>query len=484
MSVAPHRPGTGDATASPSGQPAEAPPAFKASNREIFVWGTSQATNGLIESLGANITPFFNTALGLNAGLIGVATVIPRILDALTDPLMGHISDNTHTRWGRRRPYIFAGAFITAFFIAAMWWASPAWSQGSLFVWLALGLLLFGVANTIIQTPLGALGLELTDDYHQRTKVQSVKFFFGALMGLGIPWIYWLALRPVWGGEIQGFRAVYFLVALLIIALGVLPAIFCKERFQRSNEKPVSVWSDLLLALRNPYFRRIIYVRLSNAMGAIVFGGMNFYINVYYICQGDKSLAMKIGGIGGTVYSILSFGMIAVMPQIGRTIGKRRAMLTGFGLQLVLAFIQPWIQTPDRPYLQLVGVVLAVPAGLMANIFVSSFMPDVCDLGELQNGRRMEGTYGAVAGFLGKVEGTLLAVVVGFMINLSGFDPSIPHQSVEVQSNVRWLAYIPNYIFSILTFWFAWRFKVDHKLMAETRTMLNARHEAEQNSPS
>lgn len=453
-------------------------PVHTASEREIFLWATSQVTHTLIGSVNNHITPVFNTVLGLNATLVSLAAVIPRVLDAWTDPLMGHLSDRTRTRWGRRRPYIFIGAFLTAFTMAAIWWASPQWSQNGLFLWLALTLLAFGIANTVIQTPLEALGYELTDDYHQRTKVQTVKFFMGAVVGLGLPWLHWLALRPFWGGELEGFRGVYALVGALVIGVGLLPAIFCRERFQRAAEQPGRIRDGLRLALANPHFRQLIYIRLTNAFGATVFGGMTFYINVYYICQGDRDLAMKIAGIGGTVFSVLSFALLFAMPWLGRTIGKHTCLRIGIVLQLVLACIQPLIQTPAAPYLQLVGTVLAIPAGLMFNIFVSSFMPDVCDLGELQSGRRMEGTYSAVMGFLTKLEYTILTVVVGLLITWSGFMPALPAQPAFVQDRLRWFAYVPNFIVTVVTCWLVFRFQVNHLLMADVRAQLDARRTA------
>ncbi len=447
----------------------------QASNREIFAWSTGAVTNSFFQSLNANLTPFFNTTLGMNAGLIGIATAIPRLFDAFTDPVMGHISDNTHTRWGRRRPFIFLGAILCALFVALLWWAQPGWSQSAMFIWLMALMILLSIGTTIYSIPMEALGYELTDDYNQRTKIQTVKFFFAAVVGLGVPWIYWLTLRPVWGGEVAGFRWVYFIVALLIIVFGIIPAVFCKERFQRSNKTKENIREGLMETLRNPYFRQIIYIRLSNVLGFTVFSGMGFYINYYYICQGDKDLATKIGGINGTFYGVLSFGFLFLIPWIGRTIGKRTSMLTGLALQFLGALLNPIIQTPALPYLQLIGTALAVPSGLMTNIFVSSFMPDVCDLGERQTGRRMEGTYSAVAGFLSKIEYTALAVVVGFLISFSGVVPGAVVQTEEVQNNIRWLAYVPSIFFGAVTLWLGFRFKVDQKLMEETRAILDAR---------
>jgi GPH family glycoside/pentoside/hexuronide:cation symporter len=455
-------------------------PVHQATNREIYAWSTVAVPTSFFNSLNANLTPFFNTALGMNAGLIGVAMIIPRIIDAVIDPFLGNLSDNTSTRWGRRRPYIFIGAILTALCVALIWWAQPGWSQAALFIWLVVVLSLFGIASSVYAVPTEALGFELTDDYNQRTKIQTVKFFFASAIGLAVPWIYWLTLRPVWGGEIAGFRWVYFFVALLIIAFGIVPAVFCRERFKRQaiGEQP-RIRESLREALNNPYFRQIIYIRIANACGMTVFGGMNFYINYYYICQGDKDLATKIGGIGGTLYSTLSFGFLLIIPWLGRTLGKRTALITGLALQLLGALLNPFIQTPAMPYLQMIGVVLAVPAGLMANVFISSFMPDVCDLGERQSGRRMEGTYSAVMGFLTKVEATLLGVVVGLLITFTGLVSGATSQSIEVQNNIRWMAYIPYIAFATLTLWLGFRFKVDAKLMQETRAILDARRAAD-----
>jgi GPH family glycoside/pentoside/hexuronide:cation symporter len=145
-----------------------------------------------------------NISLGLSAFWLGTIMIIPRLWDAVSDPIVGHLSDNTRTSWGRRRPFIFVGAIAVAVSFVAMWWvprgdAVEAWfSSEAAYNWFQLlfilgGLLVFFTACTIFEIPHGALGMEMSSDYHERTKLFSAKSFLGNLFAMGTPWLIALA---------------------------------------------------------------------------------------------------------------------------------------------------------------------------------------------------------------------------------------------------------------------------------------------------
>ena len=151
--------------------------------------------------------PIYNLILGVNPTLLGIALFIPRIWDAVLDPLMGSISDNTRSRWGRRKPYMLAGGLLTALAVGLLCFFPRGmherlgegvmfgFSHGDLFYagYLMVMSMLFYTVMTVFAVPYGALTMELTSDYADRTRVMSFRTFFTYGSGLLIGWLYAIA---------------------------------------------------------------------------------------------------------------------------------------------------------------------------------------------------------------------------------------------------------------------------------------------------
>ena len=159
------------------------------------VYGVGAFVNNLLAAAIGGMVIVLNLGLGMNPALVGLLSALPRLTDAITDPLMGYVSDNTRSRWGRRRPYIFCGA-IAAGVIFALLWQLPSGQTESFYFWYFLvGSLFFYLAYTVFATPWVALGYELTPDYHERTRLMGVQNFIGQLAYLLSPWF--LFVMPV-----------------------------------------------------------------------------------------------------------------------------------------------------------------------------------------------------------------------------------------------------------------------------------------------
>ena len=112
------------------------------------------------------VLPIFNIGLGVDAVKLGFAIGLPRFLDAISDPIIGHISDNARTRWGRRRPFIFCAALLVGLLIGVLFSPNPQWSKDALFWWFLIWGALFYLAYAVFVIPYSALGLEITSDYN------------------------------------------------------------------------------------------------------------------------------------------------------------------------------------------------------------------------------------------------------------------------------------------------------------------------------
>ena len=162
----------------------------RVSTGQKVAWGIGGVADTLMaNTLNQLVMPIYNVGLGVDARLVGIALGALRLLDAFTDPFMGNLSDNTRSRWGRRRPYIFAGAILGAVLYAMIWMPPSSLGETGLFVYLLVVSTLFFVAYTIFSIPFGALVFEMTPDTHERTRIISCRTFFLGAALIAIPWL-------------------------------------------------------------------------------------------------------------------------------------------------------------------------------------------------------------------------------------------------------------------------------------------------------
>ena len=158
---------------------------------EAVGWGIG----GFAENMMANgvvvlALSIYNIGMGVSAVWIGWALSIPRIFDTIANPLMGNWSDNTRTRLGRRHPWIIAGVFTTALTYFLIWRPPLAWNTEGKFVWFAIFTTIFFIGYDFYAISYNALGIELTDGYNERTRIQSFRSFFILISNAGMAWLY------------------------------------------------------------------------------------------------------------------------------------------------------------------------------------------------------------------------------------------------------------------------------------------------------
>ena len=245
-----------------------------------------------------------NISLGLSAFWLGTIMIIPRLWDAVSDPVMGHLSDNTRSRWGRRRPYILFGGIAVALSFIAMWWVPRGDEVMAMFPseaaynWFQLAfilgaLLLFFTACTMFEIPHGALGMEMSSDYHERTRLFSAKSFMGNLFAMGTPWLFKLAGLAIIcgpGGDlIDGMRTISLFIAALIIPLSIWwffalrePGFEAAKRQEKAN-----FWKNMRTALSNKTFLQLIGIIFALTMAFDIVTLFAFYITIFYLYGGD-----------------------------------------------------------------------------------------------------------------------------------------------------------------------------------------------------
>lgn len=319
-------------------------------------WGAGGlADNFIMNALGVLVMPIYNIALGMDPIKLGLAMFIPRIADAVTDPLMGSISDNTRTRWGRRRPYIVIGAILSAVLLPLLW-MPPFASENGMFIYLLVMASIYSLTYTLFVVPYTALGYELTDDYDERTRVLAWRMYIGLLGSLTVPWLYKLCLLPVFNGDaVLGARVVSLVLALIIVITGLLPVLACRERSSVQRQEKVKFTKALAYTTRNRPFLLLLASYIIIICGLFTCSALGLYVNIYYVCGGDKAVAAKIGGIAGTIMALTSYISLPLVTWVSTRWGKRHAMMMGLVFAIVGIASLWWTMTPQMPYLQLIS---------------------------------------------------------------------------------------------------------------------------------
>lgn len=325
---------------------------------------------------------FLVTAFGMDPWLAGLLGGLPRIFDALTDPIMGFISDNTKSKWGRRRPYIFVGAVLSGILFALLFQMSEDNSVMFNFWYFLLMSLLFLVGNTMYATPLVGLGYEMTTDYNERTRLMAFANTVGQIAWMLVPWFWVVIADPtvfpiseetlrsigelgLTGDELQkitteklqgtGVRKLSLLVGLVCIVLGILPAIFCKglDAGKMENRKEIGLktlssnFKELGQGIKE-VFKNKPFMKLCGAT-FLVFNGFqivasfSFFIIVFYIYNGDYGLASTWPAWFASLTAIITaFMVIPIVSRIANKWGKRKAFIISTVISIVGYCLKWW----------------------------------------------------------------------------------------------------------------------------------------------
>ena len=373
--------------------------------------------------------PIFQIFLGLNPALFGLAMTIPRIWDAFTDPLMGRISDRTKSRYGRRRPYVFLGSIAVALSFLTIWMVPQNMSEMGTFLWLTVTSVLFFTAFTVYSVPFNALVYEQTPDYHERTRLM---FYFALFYNIGNLCVNWYVPATNWSGfenSLVGARWIAFGLALIVFfGMGILPAIFGKERFyevaQKENKKIGFMKAIGQAASSKPMMGLVGIVFALNFCGTIA-GSIAMYIVIYYVKAGDVAGGLVLNAWNGTGFAIVGFLGIFVLRSLALRFGKRRAMLFVLALTAIGGISKWYIFTPDYPHLLLLDAVLNGPVWVSLGVIVPSMIADLCDWDEYKFGERREGIISSVFTWITKFGTSFTFLVSGVALHFSGFDEAL-----------------------------------------------------------
>ncbi|WP_179375069.1 MFS transporter [Winogradskyella wichelsiae] len=388
--------------------------------------------------------------LGFPGWMWGVVSLAPRIFDAITDPIMGYISDNTKSRWGRRRQYVFIGAIIMGVAFIIMWQLFRENSLDYNFWYFLLTSFMFYLGLTIFSVPYVAMGYEMSDDFHERTSIMAVSQWIGQWAWVIAPWFWVIMYDPEWYPTADvAVRELAVWVGIIFAICAMVPAIFIKSRstvnenYSALTIKNIGgslkeIGDNFVEAFKSEPFKKLCFATffVFNAFNTVA--SFTFFIIVYYLFNGDAAAAgiwpTLFGSIGALVTTFL---VIPIVAKMSKVLGKKQAFMVSQGIS-VIGYIMLWfLFIPGKPYLFL----FALPffsfgiGGLFT--LMMSMTADVIDLDELHTGKRREGVFGAIYWWMVKFGFGIAGGLSGAILSIIGFDSLLDVQSENAITGLR-----------------------------------------------
>lgn len=428
-------------------------------------------------------------SLGMSPIMWGLIFFLPKLIDAVTDPLMGYISDRTQSRWGKRRPYIFIGAVIAGLSYIAMWQLSEDNSLLFNFWYFLLWNIIFFLGMTIFSVPYVAMGYEMSSDYHERTRLMAVAQWIGQWAWVIAPWFWIVLYDPNWfDSATEGARTLSIWVGLICMGLAIVPAVLCRSEDNSNDESEVTgslgdtfkdLWRGVLITLANKPFQKVCIATfcIFNAFNTVA--GFAFFIIVYYMNQGDPVQAGNWPALFGSVSAICTcFLVIPMINWMAQRLGKLKTFTITQTLSLMGYSMFWWSFTPENPYLMFVPIPLYVfgIGGLFT--LMMSMTADICDMDELETGERREGLFGAIYWWMVKFGAAFAGLLSGLILASVGFDQSITVQSDSTLAGLRAAFILVPVTGTIIGILVMRSYKLDESRVNEIRAQLDARASA------
>ncbi len=405
---------------------------------------------------------FLTDTVGLAAAAAGAAVMVGKLWDAVTDPMMGFISDRTRSRWGRRRPYLLFGAiplFLT------MWWffTNPRLeSQTALTFWAAFALCLLNTAYTIVNIPYSSLTPELTKDYHERTSLNGFRFGFaviGTILGAGAV----LPLVGVFGDDRSaGFS---FMGAVLgaLMAVSTLVTFFSvKEPDHSAEPKPTEKFFPTFLAVfkNRPYVILLLTYALNLTALNFVQGILVYYFKYIYRNEGLTTLAMIL-------LLVTAMICIPISVKVSKHIGKKRTYQICFAV-LASACAVIYLLGHKLGSSFFLGMMVYAGIGVgFGYVAPWAMVPDAIEYDAVRTGNRKEGAFYGMWTFTSKVGTSLAIALTGAILGAAGYAANLPEQGSQALGAIRLIiGPIPAAIFLAAIF-LVERYPIDEKTYAE-----------------
>ncbi|AFY54944.1 glycoside/pentoside/hexuronide transporter [Rivularia sp. PCC 7116] len=373
---------------------------------------------------------FFTNVAGIPAGLAGSILMVGKIWDAVNDPFVGVLTDKTESkRWGRRLPWLLYGAIPFGIFFFLQW-IVPSTNVWVLFWYYVIIGVISQVFYTVVNLPYTAMTPELTQDYDERTSLNSIRFAFsigGSILSLFLARLIF--------SLVDNRQHQYLVLAAVCAVIAVLGLFWCvwgtrdrvlafeAKRTQSEESQSIPMGEQIKIVFNNKPFLFVIGIYLFSWLGVQITASVIPYFVIYCMKLKESDVPTVMIGVQGTALL-----MLFVWGALSKKVGKKAVYFMGMFLWIIAASGLFFLQ-PDQINLMYVLAVIAGSGVSVAYLVPWSMMPDVIELDELQTGQRREGVFYGFMVLLQKFGLAFGLFLVGIALQTSGFQENVPGQT-------------------------------------------------------
>ena len=460
--------------------------------RQKIAFGVGMLANQMFPAAMSIFMVVLVQDLGFPGWMWGVIFFAPRAFDAILDPIMGFISDNTRSKWGRRRQYVIIGSLIMGASFAMLWQLYRENSVMYNFTYVMIWSFVFYLGLTIFGVPYVSMGYEMSEDYHERTNVMAISQWIGQWAWVIAPWFWVIMYDPDWFPTAdEATRTLAIWVAGVFTLCAMAPGLLLKSEstVDRIDYEPLDfrgilgsvnkIGASFVEAFSSVPFRRLCITTFLVFNGFNTIASFTFFVIKSHLFNDDASAVGVWPTLFGSVGALITtFLVIPIVAWMSKNLGKKRAFILSQGISIIGYILLWFLMIPGKPYMFLFALPFhSFGIGGLFTIMMS-MTSDVLDIDELKTGKRREGVFGAIYWWMVKLGFAFAGALSGLILTLVNYQSGAVAQPEGAVDGLRIVFSGLPIICTLIAIAVMWNYKVDEKYANEVRAELDKRKSA------